>query len=59
MELERLLKEALAQLTPAQKRRLIAHIIDRKSKIQLAGMEGVLDVPLPTIFGEERKPGAY
>lgn len=43
MELERTMREALAQLTPTQKRRLIAHIIDGKSKTQLAEMEGVLE----------------
>ena len=43
MEMERTMREALAQLTPTQKRRLIAHIIDGKSKTQLAEMEGVLE----------------
>ena len=39
MELERLLKEALAQLTPSQRRRLIAHIVGGLSQLQIAARE--------------------
>ena len=39
MELERLLKEALEQLTPAQRRRLIAHIVGGLSQLQIAARE--------------------
>ena len=41
MELERLLKEGLAQLTETQRRRVLAHILDGKSKTQIADMESV------------------
>ena len=39
MELERLLKEALAQLTPAQRRRVLAYIVGGLSQLQIAARE--------------------
>ena len=38
MELERLLKEGLAQLTPAQRRRVIAYIVGGLSQLQISSM---------------------
>lgn len=35
MELERLLKEAMAQLTPAQRRRVLAHFVEGRSHLKL------------------------
>mgnify|MGYP002605252438 CR=1 FL=1 len=42
MELERLLKEGLAQLTPAQRRRVIAYIVGGLSQLQIAARENIL-----------------
>ena len=39
MELERLLQEALAQLTPAQRRRVLAYIVGGLSQLQIAARE--------------------
>ncbi len=41
MELEQTMRDALAQLTETQRRRVLAHILDGKSKTQLADMESV------------------
>lgn len=41
MELERTMREALTQLTETQRRRVLAHILDGKSKTQIADMESV------------------
>ncbi len=41
MELERTMREALTQLTETQRRRVLAHILDGKSKTQIADMECV------------------
>ena len=41
MELERLLKEALAQLTPAQRRRLFASVLKDESNQRIAKRESV------------------
>ena len=42
MELERLLKEAMAQLTPAQRRRVLAHFVEGRSQLEIAASEGVV-----------------
>ena len=42
MELERLLQEALAQLTPAQRRRVLAHFVEGRSQLEIAASEGVV-----------------
>ena len=41
MELERLLKEALAQLTPSQRRRLLASVLNDESNQRIAALESV------------------
>lgn len=41
MELERLLKEALAQLTETQRRRLLASILNDESNQRIAALESV------------------
>ena len=41
MELERLLKEALAQLTETQRRRLLASVLNDESNQQIAALESV------------------
>ena len=41
MELERLLKEALAQLTPSQRRRLFASVLNDESNQRIAKRESV------------------
>ena len=41
MELERLLKEALAQLTPSQRRRLFANVLNDESNQRIAKRESV------------------
>ena len=41
MELERLLKEALNQLTDNQQRRLLAYVVDGKTSAEIAATEGV------------------
>ena len=41
MELERLLKEALAQLTPSQRRRLFASVLNDESNQRIAALESV------------------
>ena len=41
MELERLLKEALAQLTPSQRRRLLASVLNDESNQRIAKRESV------------------
>ena len=41
MELERLLKEALAQLTETQRRRIFLNVVEGKSKTEIAAMEEV------------------
>ena len=41
MELERLLKEALAQLTETQRRRLLASVLDKMTAVEIAAAESV------------------
>ena len=41
MELERLLKEGLAQLTETQRRRLLASVLDKMTAVEIAAAEGV------------------
>lgn len=41
MELERLLKEALAQLTETQRRRLLASVLNDESNQRIAALESV------------------
>ena len=41
MELERLLKEALAQLTETQRKRIFLNVVEGKSKTEIAAMEEV------------------
>ena len=41
MELERLLKEALAQLTPSQRRRLLVSVLNDESNQRIAALESV------------------
>ena len=52
MELERLLKEALAQLTPAQRRRVLAYIVGGLSQLQIAARE---NTPPPAVHHSVRK----
>ena len=41
MELERLLKEGLAQLTETQRRRLLASVLDKMTSVEIAAAERV------------------
>ena len=41
MELERLLKEGLAQLTETQRRRLLASVLDKMTAVEIAAAESV------------------
>ena len=52
MELERLLKEGLAQLTPAQRRRVIAYIVGELSQLQIAARENTTQ---PAVHHSVRK----
>ena len=52
MELERLLKEGLAQLTPAQRRRVIAYIVGGLSQLQIAARENTTQ---PAVHHSVRK----
>ena len=52
MELERLLKEALAQLTPAQRRRVLAYIVGGLSQLQIAARENTTQ---PAVHHSVRK----
>ena len=52
MELERTMREALAQLTPTQKRRLLAHVIDGTSQSQIAAKENTTQ---PAVYKSIRK----
>ena len=52
MELERLLKEALAQLTPAQRRRVLAYIVGGLSQLQIAVRENTTQ---PAVHHSVRK----
>ena len=51
-ELERLLKEALAQLTPAQRRRVLAYIVGGLSQLQIAARENTTQ---PAVHHSVRK----
>ena len=52
MELERTMREALAQLTPTQKRRLLAHVINGTSQSQIAAKENTTQ---PAVYKSIRK----
>ena len=52
MELERLLKEAMAQLTPAQRRRVLAYIVGGLSQLQIAARENTTQ---PAVHHSVRK----
>lgn len=52
MELERLLKEALAQLTPSQRRRVLEYIVGGLSQLQLAARENTTQ---PAVHHSVRK----
>ena len=41
MELERTMREALAQLTETQRRRLLASVLDKMTVVEIAAAEGV------------------
>ena len=55
MELERLLKEALAQLTPAQRRRVLAHFVEGRSQLEIAASEGVVKSTVSEAISRGRK----
>ena len=52
MELERLLKKGLAQLTPAQRRRVLAYIVGGLSQLQIAARENTTQ---PAVHHSVRK----
>ena len=52
MELERLLKEALAQLTPSQRRRVLEYIVGGLSQLQIAARENTTQ---PAVHHSVRK----
>ncbi len=55
MELERLLQEALAQLTPAQRRRVLAHFVEGRSQLEIAASEGVVKSTVSEAISRGRK----
>ena len=55
MELERLLKEALAQLTPSQRRRVLAHFVEGRSQLEIAAREGVVKSTVSEAISRGRK----
>lgn len=55
MELERLLKEAMAQLTPAQRRRVLAHFVEGRSQLEIAASEGVVKSTVSEAISRGRK----
>ena len=55
MELERLLKEALAQLTPSQRRRVLAHFVEGRSQLEIAASEGVVKSTVSEAISRGRK----
>ena len=55
MELERLLKEAMAQLTPAQRRRVLAHFVEGRSQLEIAASEGVVKAQFRKRFHADGK----
>ena len=55
MELERLLQEALAQLTPAQRRRVLAHFVEGRSQLEIAASEGVVKAQFRKRFHADGK----
>ena len=54
MELERL-KEAMAQLTPAQRRRVLAHFVEGRSQLEIAASEGVVKSTVSEAISRGRK----
>ena len=55
MELERLLQEALAQLTPSQRRRVLAHFVEGRSQLEIAASEGVVKSTVSEAISRGRK----
>ena len=55
MELERLLKEAMAQLTPAQRRRVLAYFVEGRSQLEIAASEGVVKSTVSEAISRGRK----
>ena len=55
MELERLLQEALAQITPAQRRRVLAHFVEGRSQLEIAASEGVVKSTVSEAISRGRK----
>ena len=55
MELERLLQEALAQITPAQRRRVLAHFVEGRSPLEIAASEGVVKSTVSEAISRGRK----
>ena len=55
MELERLLQEALAQLTPAQRQRVLAHFVEGRSQLEIAASEGVVKSTVSEAISRGRK----
>ena len=55
MELERLLQEALAQLTPAQRRRVLAHFVEGRSQLEIAASEDVVKSTVSEAISRGRK----
>ena len=53
--LERLLQEALAQLTPAQRRRVLAHFVEGRSQLEIAASEGVVKSTVSEAISRGRK----
>ena len=55
MELERLLQEALAHITPAQRRRVLAHFVEGRSQLEIAASEGVVKSTVSEAISRGRK----
>ena len=55
MELEQLLQEALAQITPAQRRRVLAHFVEGRSQLEIAASEGVVKSTVSEAISRGRK----
>ena len=55
MELERLLQESLAQITPAQRRRVLAHFVEGRSQLEIAASEGVVKSTVSEAISRGRK----
>ena len=55
MELERLLQEALAQITPAQRRHVLAHFVEGRSQLEIAASEGVVKSTVSEAISRGRK----